>query len=449
VIYGFNDAQTARELAAIRGSRPPQSRSADPVYGKFEQWLVLVPGSGIPAVSGTTAGFADCKVHELVNGTLVDTDITVTVYNVGAVDIPANTYQPCWHVNGVPVIVSGSGMSEEEIRGLVCDAMCECDNATSAGDCAECCPDVGCEWTDDAIRDLRIFDAGNPGVIIWEQYQLSYRDPEVTPLPSECYHLIPIRHVDGVTYGLAQMYNMREVDIIEPATTGRWTGTTPNTCNGAGLQMTDPGQTGVNGDTLTYNGDGQQCPGCCESVAGVPCFFGGQAITGLAVTTPGGTWAQDGPSYFPTIGEFCVWEVPVRFDTFTNTATVTRGAGANHWQVQVDAVIWHTTTDNSCAGNITLTGDPGNSGSMTVATEIAGAGECPAALGTFFFNSNRELFSGCRGCGDSVVAVLNRRWTDKTLEAAAGTIASKNDGLEKTDVMARLVEARTEWLRTT
>lgn len=57
-----------------------------------EEYLVLVPGGGIAARSGTTVSSAECTVYQRVGATIESTGRPLTVYNFAAAAIPASAY---------------------------------------------------------------------------------------------------------------------------------------------------------------------------------------------------------------------------------------------------------------------------------------------------------------------------------------------------------------------
>ncbi len=78
----------SRQLAAAR--LPPQPD--DPTDLAPDVYIALTPPEGIPALSGTSPGAAECDVYQLVGDDLVLSVPNVTVYNLSASDCAADAW---------------------------------------------------------------------------------------------------------------------------------------------------------------------------------------------------------------------------------------------------------------------------------------------------------------------------------------------------------------------
>ena len=137
--YAFKDRDTALKLRAMAeanaGTGAGKVTPADVPHG--DSWIVLTPAGGIPAMTGSTPGAADCVSQIIKDGQLIPwlndkgDPVTVTVYNLSSeVSVDGDSYIPAGWVSGHVVGLSAS-------PGDLCKWICEnCDQFAI--------PDGGC-----------------------------------------------------------------------------------------------------------------------------------------------------------------------------------------------------------------------------------------------------------------------------------------------------------------
>lgn len=92
--YGFNKADAEELLQVIGGTDETyiEGKIRGGGDGGSSSIMVLTPGGGIAARSGTTCSSATCTEYKLVSGTLTTNTNTIEVYNIWPVAIPESYY---------------------------------------------------------------------------------------------------------------------------------------------------------------------------------------------------------------------------------------------------------------------------------------------------------------------------------------------------------------------
>lgn len=85
----FNDSDAEALLQMIGGEGFTLTEGN---RGKSPSYLLMTPGGGIAARSGTTVSFADCTVYSVIGTTLTSAGITLPVGNMSTTAVAGSTY---------------------------------------------------------------------------------------------------------------------------------------------------------------------------------------------------------------------------------------------------------------------------------------------------------------------------------------------------------------------
>lgn len=90
--YGFSKADAGALVQLIGNGDGEYLEGRVRGGGKASTKIVLTPGGGIAARSGTTVSSASCTEYKIVSGTLTTNTNSLTVYNIWPFAIPASMY---------------------------------------------------------------------------------------------------------------------------------------------------------------------------------------------------------------------------------------------------------------------------------------------------------------------------------------------------------------------
>ena len=128
-VYGFQSKSVANRLAASVGG----TEVGDGLNAFGQNWLFLIPAGGIPGMTGTTPGTADCVPYFIkTDGTLTEwtnnagASVAVPVFNVSEAKATEGLYMPGFMV-GNQAVINPAGITAEQI----CASLCACNNLTS------------------------------------------------------------------------------------------------------------------------------------------------------------------------------------------------------------------------------------------------------------------------------------------------------------------------------